>query len=322
MGKSIQGFATSSLKTSQKKVAILLATFQGHRYLEEQLHSFLDQSHQNWELWVSDDGSSDQTLAILDDFKNKLAKNHMSIQFGPQKGFAANFLSLTCHDDILADYYAYSDQDDVWEKEKLARALSWLESVPDDIPALYCGRTRLVDKHKNVIGLSPLFDKPPNFANALVQNIGGGNTMIFNNVARKLLQATGECIPVITHDWWAYILISGCGGKVFYDSTPMLIYRQHENNLVGMNSSWSDRLKRLRMLLQGRFKEWNDANIIALESIEYRLIPENRSILEQFAAARRKSLLPRLIHLKRSGIYRQTLLGNLGLILAAVLGKL
>jgi len=322
MGKSIQGFATSSLKTSQKKVAILLATFQGQRYLEEQLHSFLDQSHQNWELWVSDDGSSDQTLAILDDFKNKLAKNHMSIQFGPQKGFAANFLSLTCHDDILADYYAYSDQDDVWEKEKLARALSWLESVPDDIPALYCGRTRLVDKHKNVIGLSPLFDKPPNFANALVQNIGGGNTMIFNNVARKLLQATGECIPVITHDWWAYILISGCGGKVFYDSTPMLIYRQHENNLVGMNSSWSDRLKRLRMLLQGRFKEWNDANIIALESIEYRLIPENRSILEQFAAARRKSLLPRLIHLKRSGIYRQTLLGNLGLILAAVLGKL
>jgi glycosyltransferase involved in cell wall biosynthesis len=322
MGKSIQGFAPSPLKTSQKKVSILLATFQGQGYLEEQLHSYLDQSHQNWELWVSDDGSSDQTLAILADFKNKLPKNQMSIHFGPQQGFAANFLSLTCHVDILADYYAYSDQDDVWKKEKLAKAVSWLESVPDDIPALYCGRTCLVDKHKNEIGLSPLFAKPPSFANALIQNIGGGNTMVLNNAARRLLQAAGECIPVIAHDWWAYMLISGSGGRVFYDSTPMLIYRQHENNLVGMNNSWPARLKRIRMLWQGRFKEWNDTNVMALESTADRLTPENQSVLEQFTAARQMGLLRRLIHFKRSGIYRQTLLGNIGLIVAAVLGKL
>lgn len=320
--KSVQWVAPSSLKTTQKKVAILLATFQGQRYLEEQLNSYLKQSHQNWELWVSDDGSNDQTVNVLNDFKSKLPNKQMSIHHGPQEGFAANFLSLTCHADIHADYYAYSDQDDVWEKEKLAKAIGWLGSISEDVPALYCGRTRLVDKHKNEIGLSPLFDKPPSFANALMQNIGGGNTMVFNNAARTLLQEAGECVPVVTHDWWAYMLISGCGGIVFYDSEPMLSYRQHENNLVGMNSSWSARFKRIHMLWQGRFKQWNDSNIVALESMAHRLTPENRSVLEQFAVARKMGLLPRLIHLKRSGIYRQTLLGNLGLIAAAVFGKL
>lgn len=311
-----------SSNVEQPKVAILLATYQGQKYLAEQLDSFAAQTHHNWNLWVSDDGSKDDTHAILEQYEKHWPFGRLSIHNGPEEGFAINFLSLTCKASIAADYYAYADQDDIWEDHKLARAVQWLQTLPAHIPALYCGRTQLVDKHNSEIALSPLFAKPPSFANALMQNIGGGNTMMFNNAARALLQEAGEGIPVVTHDWWAYMLVSGCGGRVFYDAKPTLRYRQHENNLMGINSSWSARLTRIRMLWQGLFKQWNDSNIVALESMAHRLTPENRSILKQFAAARKMGLFSRLIYLKRSGIYRQTLLGNLGLIAAAVFGKL
>lgn len=304
------------------KVAILLCTYHGQHYLAEQLDSFAAQTHDNWEVWASDDGSKDDTHAILEAYQQKWPKSRLSIHFGPKEGFAANFLSLTCKANIDADYYAYSDQDDVWAVNKLARAIDWLESIPQNTPALYCSRTRLVDAENNEIGLSPLFSNPPSFANALTQNIGGGNTMVFNNAARMLLREAGENLPVITHDWWAYIVVTGCGGQVFYDAEPTLCYRQHENNLVGMNATWSARFNRIRMLWQGRFRHWNCINIAALRTLSHRLTPENLEVLERFARAREMSLIPRLIHLKRCGIYRQTFFGNLGLIAAAIFRKL
>ena len=304
------------------RVAILLCTYNGQRYLAEQLDSFAAQSHANWEVWASDDGSKDDTHAILEDYKSRWDVGRLSIYSGPAVGFAANFLSLTCNASIDADFYAYSDQDDVWEADKLARAVQWLQSVPADIPALYCSRTRLVDAENNEIGVSPLFSKAPSFANALLQNIGGGNTMVFNNAACELLRGAGEIKSIVTHDWWAYMVVAGCGGRLFYDSQPTLRYRQHGDNLVGTNSNWAARLRRIRMLFQGRFKLWNDSNISALLTLEHRLTPENREILQCFTKARGMILIPRLIRLKRSGIYRQTLLGNIGLVAAAILGKI
>ena len=304
------------------KVAILMCTYQGQHYLAEQLDSFAAQTHSNWEVWASDDGSQDNTYATLEAYKKKWQQGRLSIHIGPSQGFAANFLSLKCKASIEADYYAYSDQDDVWDADKLERAIQWLESVPANIPALYCGRTRLVDANNNEIGLSPLFSKPASFANALVQNIGGGNTMVFNNAARSLLLEAQENLPVITHDWWTYMVVTGCGGKVRYDSEPTLRYRQHDGNLIGMNATWVARFKRIRMLWQGHFRNWNDSNIAALHKLQHKLTPENHEILERFAKARHMSLIPRLIHLKRSGIYRQTFLGNLGLIVAAIFGKI
>lgn len=319
------GFLESPLAgvdMAQSKVAILLCTYHGQHYLAEQLDSFVAQTHANWEVWVSDDGSLDDTHTILKEYQQKWPAGRLSVHFGPAEGFSANFLSLTCRAGIEADYYAYSDQDDIWEPNKLARAVQWLETIPENIPALYCSRTRLVDANNNEIGLSPLFSKPPSFANALMQSIGGGNTMVFNNATRNLLREAGKNLPVITHDWWAYMVVAGCGGKVFYDREPTLRYRQHDGNLVGMNATWSARFKRIRMFWQGRFRAWNDGNIAALRAMSHRLTPENREILERFVRAREMSLIPRLIHLKRSGLYRQTVLGNLGLVAAAVFRKL
>jgi glycosyltransferase involved in cell wall biosynthesis len=304
------------------KVAILLCTYNGQAFLSEQLDSFASQKHPNWQAWASDDGSTDNTIAILETYQKKWGNKRLRILAGSAKGPVANFLSLTCNKSIQADYYSYSDQDDIWEVDKLQRAVNYLGSVPENVPALYCSRTRLVDASNQEIGFSQLFKKPTSFANALIQNIAGGNTMVFNNAARELLCEAGEKIDTVIHDWWVYMVVTGCGGSIFYDIHPSLRYRQHSGNLIGMNSNWAARLTRIRMLLQGDFKNWNNRNINALQHLRNRLTPENRQILDRFADARILPVLPRLIALKQAGIYRQTLLGNLGLLIAAVFNKI
>jgi hypothetical protein len=83
----------------------------------------------------------------------------MQLRNGPRRGFVANFLSLVCDRSINADYYAYSDQDDIWEPEKLAHAIAWLEKVPGHIPAVFGSRTSLIDEKDRIYGLSPLFQR-------------------------------------------------------------------------------------------------------------------------------------------------------------------
>lgn len=131
---------------------------------------------------------------------------------------------------------------------------------------LYCSRTENIDESgKELKTTSPLFQKEPSFANALVQSIAGGNTMVFNKKALHLLQTAG-IQKVISHDWWAYLLITGAGGSVFYDPKPQVKYRQHDKNLIGANVSFLTRTKRLKMLTQGAFRDWNTFNINALQS--------------------------------------------------------
>ena len=304
------------------KVAILLCTYHGERYLAAQLESIKAQTFSNWEVFAFDGGSKDDTHAILNAYRQQWGDIKLSIHFGPGEGFVANFLSLTCSANIQAEHYAYSDQDDVWEADKLQRAVEWLQTVPHNVPGLYCSRTRLVGDGNSSVGLSPLFNKPPGFANALMQNIGGGNTMVFNDATRKLLCQAGDKVDVITHDWWAYLVVTGCGGQVFYDPYPSVRYRQHDSNLVGMNNCWRARLMRIRMLAQGQFKRWIDRNIAAIQTRSKNLTPKNHEILDLFATGRAQPLLPRLIRLKRSGIKRQSLPINIALLIAAIFGKI
>lgn len=304
------------------EVVIFLCTYQGMPYLEEQLESFSGQTHTNWKVLVSDDGSYDGTRTLLEAYLAKWDEGRLTICSGPKQGFCANFLSLVCKSAIESNYYAFSDQDDIWEPDRLERALAWLQGIPRDLPALYCSATTLIDCHNKTIGFSPIYTRTPGFANALVQNIGGGNTMVFNNATRRLLVEAGENLDVVSHDWWTYMLVSGCGGRVFYDTYPSVRYRQHKNNLVGSNSGWPGQFVRLYRLWRGRFKNWNNRNLEALESMRHKFTFANQQLLQQFSSAREKSLLPRMVGLKRSGIYRQTTLGDLGLIFAALFNKL
>ncbi|MEN5094205.1 glycosyltransferase family 2 protein [Pseudomonas protegens] len=303
-------------------MAILMATYNGACFLGEQLNSIARQQYGQWTLFVSDDGSQDDTLAIVSEAQNSWGGGRVKWVHGPGRGFVANFLSLACNSEINANFYAWSDQDDIWCVDKLEVAIAWLNTIPEHIPALYCGRTELICESGSYAGNSPLFSRAPHFANALVQNIGGGNTMVFNQAARALLKEAGGDVDVPSHDWWAYQLISGAGGVVYYDPCPKVLYRQHGGNLVGTNTGWAARWSRMRMVFRGRFAEWNQRTIIALESMHHRLSPEHKITLERFKGARNQTLLFRAINILRAGIYRQTLLGNLGLVVAVVLKKI
>lgn len=314
--------AHENVDTSADSVAILMCTYNGASYLEQQLLSFSAQTHKNWLLFASDDNSTDTTKDILASYQQQWSMREFEILNGPAKGFVENFMSVTRAAEGRADYYAWSDQDDIWHADKIERALQWLKTIPADTPALYCGRTQLVDENNQDLGLSMLFRKRPSFANALMQNIGGGNTMVFNRAACQLLLQTSEKTPIVSHDWWAYIIVSGADGQVFYDQQPCLRYRQHSGNLVGGNTSWPARFVRIRELIKGRFKQWNTINIAALERHQAHLTASNLQVLRQFARSRDKILPTRLMLLKRSGVYRQTLMGNLGLIFAAFFKRL
>ena len=129
-------------------VAILLCTYNGARFLAEQLDSLEAQPHQNWVVIASDDGSTDQTLEILQQYQAKWPLGKLMIRSGPQKGFCQNFLSLACDPEIKADYYAFCDQDDVWLPEKLEVALeNIVTNQSDDVAYLYCGRTKYVTEN-------------------------------------------------------------------------------------------------------------------------------------------------------------------------------
>jgi glycosyltransferase involved in cell wall biosynthesis len=307
--------------TSAARVAILMGTKDGASFIDDQLKSIADQTHKDWILIASDDGSSDETVLKLARFADAY-REKVRIRTGAGKGACANFLSLANDPTINADYFAFSDQDDIWHQDKLSCAIAWLATVPTNVPGMYCGRTELITIDERSYGLSPLFVRRPDFENALVQNLGGGNTIVFNRAAKRLLEAAATT-NVVLHDWWVYQLVSGAGGKVHYDPQPMLKYRQHPDNLIGSNLGWRNRLARLRMMLGRRFRDWNEKNIAALEQLPAHLLqPKNREVLALFAKARYGPLPKRLYCLFKSGVYRQTLLGNLGLIVATILKRI
>lgn len=302
------------------KLAILMCTYNGAKYLQEQLDSFANQSFKNWHLFVYDDGSNDNTKNLVQTFGQKHPTTFVTNN--PNLGFAKNFLNgitITPND---FDFYALSDQDDVWLESKLEKAVSYLKNVETSIPALYCTRSTLVDATCNQIGYSPLFAKKPSFANALVQSIAGGNTMVFNKAARNLITKVGLDINVVSHDWFIYQLIIGAGGFVHYDSSSEILYRQHDNNLIGSNNGFFARLSRIKMLLNNSFRAWNDRNIKILQDNSDLLTKENKNKLHIFAKARKNSLVFRLVGFIKCGIYRQTLLGNIALFVGGVLNKI
>ncbi|RMN51777.1 Glycosyl transferase, group 2 protein [Pseudomonas syringae pv. apii] len=297
----------------------MMCTYNGAAYLREQLESFAAQTFSDWVLYVSDDASTDDTLRILSDYQVLWGNQRLVIFNGPCKGFAENFISLVQRPEIEADYFAFSDQDDVWFSDKLERSVNRLEHLDSSKPALYCSRTRLVDADLKVIGVSPLFSKPPSFKNALVQSLAGANTMLINQTARGLLVRLPEHSPLIAHDWLTYLLVTGCGGEVCYDAQPCLDYRQHSGNLIGANASTRDRLVRFRKMLSGRFIEWNDANVAILKGMERVLTVENRAVLTDFDNGRKQPFFKRVSSLRKAGIYRQTVQGNLSLVVAICL---
>ncbi|WP_325344840.1 glycosyltransferase [Xylophilus sp.] len=303
---------------------MLLAVYNGERHLPAQLASLAAQTGVRVRLHVADDGSSDASVAIVRAFDAWPVVWHAR---HPRGGASANFLNLICQVAPAMgpdEWLSLCDQDDIWHADKLARAVAALRGLPSELPAAYGARTLAVDAGDRPLGPSFLAQRPTGFANALVQCFMGGNTLVFNAAAAALLARGGFADSgVIAHDWLAYQLITGAGGRFVYDPEPCLRYRQHGDNAVGSNRGWRAKALRLRSLAAGDYREWNGRNIATLQSIRSVLTPENAGRFDAFVRAR-SARWPwqRLAALARSGVYRQRALQTAALWLACLAGKL
>ncbi|MFY1666476.1 glycosyltransferase family 2 protein [Pseudomonas sp. Pseu.R1] len=313
---------SSTPQTEDFTVAILLCSYNGEKFLDRQIESIQRQTHKNWTLYISDDGSSDSTLSVIRALQGAVPAGKIHLFKGPRRGFASNFISLLTRAEVQADFYAFCDQDDIWHEDKLERSLKCLASAPSHLPALYCARTRLIDEQGAIIGYSPLFSRPPGFSNALVQSIAGANTMLINHQARALLNIDFEAAPIVAHDWLIYLIVAGAEGFIYYDPLPALDYRQHPGNIIGDQSGFHLKLTRFRKAFSGRFKVWCDHNIKILGRVRHVLTKQNQVKLDDFSSARSSGLLRRMHLMRRARIYRQTATGNIGLFFAVVLNKL
>ncbi len=303
----VAGGQTPSSAYKTGHVEILLAVCNGAAHLDSQLASLEGQSHKDWSLLVSDDGSTDQSMEIIRAFADRDLNRTVRLVDGPMRGFPRNFCHLLQHSYETAEFYAFCDQDDVWMSEKIARSVAALGRADPTCPAMYCGRTYHSDEELRVLRTSPDLGRAPSFRNALWQNIGGGNTIVVNRAARDLLTYASQFASgVVSHDWWIYQMITGVGGQVIYERIPQLFYRQHRRNSVGAREGFISGLRRLGQLSRGRFGRWTDGNLAALLECRELLTDENRDIVERYADLRRGTHLHRASSLRQLGLYRQS----------------
>ena len=301
----------------------MLGTFNGAAFLEDQLSSLEAQTYDAIDLFVSDDGSSDGTDRLLDAWARRWKRGVFTITQGPCSGFAANFRSMIVNSDPdTADWFAFCDQDDIWMPGKLESAIKALSGLPADRPRLYCGRTQLMGEQGEILGYSPLMTKPPAFRNALVQSIAGGNTMVMDRTAFRLVREACRRSGFVSHDWWSYLVVTGAGGHVIYDPNPQVKYRQHDGNIIGSNNSFAARMARIGLLFSGRFRNWTSRNLDGLASASDLLSAENSALLDGFSTARQAGRLPFLRFVLRARIHRQSRLGNMSLLAGIMLNRI
>jgi len=310
----------AAVDASLTRIVVLLATHNGALWLDEQLQSIAGQTVHRLDICASDDDSYDATPALLRQWQDFWGAGQFTILRGRRRGFADNFRNLVAASPQGADYYAFCDQDDVWLPGKLDAAVARLCTLVG--PGLYCERTVIVDSAKRVLGRSPLFRRPPSFRNALVQSIAGGNTMVLNRQGFALMREACRRTDFVSHDWFTYLIVTGAGGTVHYSDQPHVLYRQHGANLVGSNRGVLARAGRLWRAINGQFAAWNEHNLASLRACRSLLTEDAREAVDLFAAARSGPLSDRVLNLERSGVYRQTALGQLSLRAACVMGKL
>ncbi len=287
--------------------AILLSTYNGERFLPEQLASFTEQTHANWLLYWRDDGSSDRTVAIMDAFANGSGSGRcIAGPDGSRMRATGSFLALLRTAlQGPARFFAFADQDDVWLPEKLAHGVTALSQLPPDRPALYFCARALVDATLAPAGQVLAPRRPPGFPAALTQNLAPGCCMVLNRTAAQLVDAS----PVPNgawHDWWAYIVVSANAGSVIAGDTPDILYRQHTANLVGEPLDFWQRTIGAARRGRGPFMTLFWRQIAALRSAPVPLPEATQAVLTHLESANRGNLLTRLRALRIPGLIRQT----------------
>lgn len=244
MKKSTKGFQNKEVNDaidirksmrvgSMKKVIVLMSTYNGEKYLREQIDSILRQTYSHVELFVRDDGSTDSTKEILESYSEK---GLLTWYQGENLKAALSFMDLVKKAPD-AEYYAFADQDDYWYEDKIEIAVNKLEEIPENRARLYCSNPKLVDESLNPIpSKMKNFSGKVTFGRTLVQSFSPGCTFVFNAKARKYLAKYNESY-ILMHDSLLVTIISALG-VVYFDETPRISYRQHSSNVIGIETNF------------------------------------------------------------------------------------
>jgi hypothetical protein len=318
---SMHGSTARARGRMSARVAILLGVYGPSPFLSAQLESIAAQTHDDWELVISFDGESGAARSQVARFAAAHPAREIHLLDGPGAGATANYLHLLWHVPPAAQFVAFCDHDDVWLPEKLAANLACIADASG--PAMTCGRTIIFAETLEPFAESPDFTQGPCFRNALLQSLGGANTMMVNRAALDLLLwARPHAEDAVAHDWWAYQVLSGMGARIVYDRTPRVLYRQHGGNLFGSNVTFGARMSRLAQMMQGRLRAWSDRSLRCLLPLRARLTAENARVLDHFAAARAAPLRKRVALMRRAGVFRQTRTEQALFWLAVILGRI
>lgn len=209
----------------ESRVNILLSTYNGQEFLQEQIESLLGQSYKNIHIYIRDDGSTDDTKNILAQWKEDC---RFTIIEGSNKGFCPSFYELLSMSD-QGEYWAFCDQDDVWLPQKIRLAVEWFEqNNQKDIPVLYHAAFEFVSQEGNHLSFYELPKLKYNFARSLTSNVFFGFSMVINSKLRDMLLKC-NCNNIKLHDWFAAMITTGFG--VYYHNPEICAkHRIHETN--------------------------------------------------------------------------------------------
>ena len=255
------------------KVTVLLTTFNGVRFLEEQLTSLFGQQGVEIEMMVNDDGSTDGTMEILDKWKAKGFNISISQSrgLGPTRAFLT--LLLSCDE---KQFVAFCDQDDVWETTKL---ISQIQRMSGNFPQMVFSRREYINEHNQRIGISPRIRRSVSIKNALVENSAPGNTQVLNNLAVRNVNRL-SFTNVQHYDSWIYLIISAIGECIYID-TSLVRYRIHDKNSVGIRRFEVGRILRSPDHYYNQVLNFKDAMTSAKLNNEYSEIENFLNFIEE-----------------------------------------
>lgn len=298
------------------RVAVIMSTYNGEKYIKEQIDSILRQTGIEVELFIRDDGSEDETVDIIKKYEKQ--QDNVHIEVGTNIGFRQSFMQRLLGVEGF-EFYAFSDQDDFWEKDKLHQGCLKLQEIKSNIPAVYYSNLKVADENLNVYRTTKLQKRKQSLESLTMRRSIAGCTMIFNKCLWQKIANVGITNNMLKrgHDSFIMSLCYAIGGTVVCDTNAYIIYRQHSLNTSGSSHGVVQRVKKE---WNGLMKKKGNEPIIArslLKNWGKEIKPEEEKIL-QLVASSDASFLSRV----KIFFSRRFVTGNLILTIAGKLKAL
>lgn len=222
------------------KILILMSTYNGEKYVDEQLESILNQSIKDVDILIRDDGSRDKTTQIINKWLDKFPER-IKLEAKENKGVVESFFELVKLASLDYDYYFFSDQDDYWDKKKIEKAIERMKSFSKNEKIGYCSNLNLVDINLKFMAKRYTKELTPSLRNCFIENIVTGCTYgvsssLFIEIKKDIKEVEGDIKKIPMHDYHFYFLTT-LYGKLIYDDNSYIEYRQHGNNVIGMEKN-------------------------------------------------------------------------------------